>query len=98
MVDIVPGLAVGVIGFGLNDALTPVDGPETAPDRVTGTEVPEIRVAVTVVVVVTIAAPLVTEAVVGLTVRLKSKGTTTVSVKVANDALKPAGLPVIMIE
>ncbi len=63
-------VAVGVIGFGLNAAVTPVDGPETEAARVTAVAVPEVRVAVTVAVVVTVVEPRVTVALVGLTARL----------------------------
>ncbi len=63
-------VAVGVIGFGLNAAVTPVEGPDTAADRVTAVAVPEVKVAVTVAVVVTVVDPRVTVALVGLTARL----------------------------
>jgi hypothetical protein len=69
MVDIVPA-DDGVIGFGAKEALTPADGPETAPDNVTPVAVPEVNVAVTVAVVVAAAAPRVTVALVGLTARV----------------------------
>ncbi len=69
IVEVVPAV-VGVIGLGLNAAVTPVDGPETEAARVTALAVPEVRVAVTVAVVVTVVAPLVTVATVGLTARL----------------------------
>ncbi len=63
-------VAVGIIGFGPNDAVTPVLGPDTAADRVTAVAVPDVRVAVTVAVVVTVVAPRVTVALVGLAARL----------------------------
>ncbi len=60
----------GVIGLGLKDTVTPVDGPNTVAERVIAVAVPEVRVAVTVAVVVTVLVPLVTVALVGLTARM----------------------------
>ncbi len=61
---------VGVIGLGLNAAVTPVEGPDTEAANVTATAVPLVSVAVTVAVVVTVVDPLVTVALVGLTANL----------------------------
>lgn len=69
IVDVVPAVD-GVMGFGLNAAVTPVLGPETLADNVTAVAVPDVRVAVTVAVVVTVVEPLVTVALEGLTARL----------------------------
>ncbi len=63
-------VAVGVMGLGLKAKVTPVDGPDTAADSVTAWPVPEVSVAVTVAVVVTVVEPRVTVALVGLTARL----------------------------
>lgn len=70
MLTVMVDEAVGVIGLGLKEAVTPVDGPDMVADRVTAVAVPEFRVAVTVAVVVTAVAPIVTVALVGLTARL----------------------------
>ncbi len=69
IVDVAPAV-VGVTGLGLNTAVTPVEGPDTAAERVTAVAVPEVRVAVTVAVVVTVVEPRVTVALVGLTANL----------------------------
>lgn len=63
-------VAVGVIGLGLKAAVTPVDGPVTVADNVTSLAVPEVRVAVTMAVVVTGTVLSVTVSLVGLTARL----------------------------
>ncbi len=70
IVDVAPGAAMGVMAAGTKAAVTPVEGPVTAAFRVTGIAVPEMKVAVTVAVVVTVAAPRVTVALAGLTARL----------------------------
>lgn len=63
-------LAVGVIGLGLNVAVTPVLGPDMLAERVTAKADPDVRVAVTVAVVVTVVEPRVTVALVGVIERL----------------------------
>ncbi len=69
IVEVVPAVD-GVIGLGLNAAVTPVEGPETEAARVTAVAPPAVRVAVTVAVVVTVVDPRVTVALVGLTAKL----------------------------
>ncbi len=68
MTEVAPGTA-GVMDAGRNAAVTSVEGPVTTAFNATGTAVPEVKVAVTVAVVVTVAAPLVTVALAGLTAR-----------------------------
>ena len=61
---------VGVTEVGLNDTVTRVVEGETVPDRVTATPVPDVKVSVTVAVVVTGVDKRLTVADVGLTERL----------------------------
>ncbi len=69
MVEVAPKV-VGVIGLGLKATVTRVEGPDTEAERVTACAMPEVRVAVTVAVVVTVVEPRITVALVGLTARL----------------------------
>lgn len=68
---VIVDVAEGVVGLGLKATVTRVvDGPITVADRVTALPVPEVRVALTVAVVVVGAPARMTAPLVGLTERL----------------------------